>query len=754
MHDDLTRSIDDRPQGPVEAPAPLDSLPGSWGSFRLLARVGYGGFGEVYRAWDPHLEREVALKLLLPNGSGTDQSDAEYKAMLREARAMASVRHPNIVPVYGIDRQDGRVGFWMDFVRGKTLSALLGSQGPFGYREAALIGLDVSRALSAVHRTGLLHRDIKAENVMREEGGRILLMDLGLSSLQHGQTTSSGTPNYMAPEIWQGEPATVESDIYAMGVLLFFMVTGEYPVRLGGMTTREAAEAVTHRRTLMDLRSDLPESFLRTVSTAMESDPAKRFSSAGQLAAALSECLGTVPHAEFAQSSSTIVLPATEKPKRPLAVRAAIAALVLIAVAVYKTPAVQRLLHPGSPALAAEISTSDNDQYIKAQALLKKSYKDSNVADAITIFQQILKNNPGFALAESGLGNAYFAQYRNSHDGKLLDLAREATEKALAMQPDLAPALATRARIEATTGQTDLALKDATEAKKSDPRSAEALAALAEVYNALGRRPDAVENIQNAIAIDDKNTMLLVRLGNYYKSGGDLKSAAAEWQKAVEIDPENTFAYYDLGIANMRLDKLPDARQDLEKVLRIAPDADSYHTLGSILSLEGNFKDAIDMENRALKLDPTNQEAWAGLGYAYLWSADKRPEALQAYAHAIDLVEKRIANAPDDSQMIADLADDYASVGNVERSGPLARKALALSPDDPEILFTLGDTYELLGQRTEAIKLIAKALAQGVRVNEFQHSPGLASLRADSAFAEALNHAKEQAAVDSAKKMN
>src|SRR5208337_1765964 len=206
-------SMDEEPTLPLAAgeanrpePPPISS---TWGDFTLLARVGFGGFGEVYRAWDPHLQREVALKLLLPGAAG---GDAEYKSILAEARALASVRHPNIVSVYGIDRQDGRVGFWTDFVRGKTLAELLYVQGRFGFHEAALIGLDVSRALSAVHRAGILHRDIKAENVMREEGGRILLMDFGLSALQQGQTNIAGTPNYMAPEIFEGGRSTVATD--------------------------------------------------------------------------------------------------------------------------------------------------------------------------------------------------------------------------------------------------------------------------------------------------------------------------------------------------------------------------------------------------------------------------------------------------------------------------------------------------------------------------------------------------------------
>src|ERR1700689_3211697 len=229
MDDDPTLSLDGSQLAPADVPPEL----GAWGDFRLLERVGHGGFGEVYRAWDPRLEREVALKLLLPTSGGGDE---EYRALLREARALASVQHPNILHVYGIDRHDGRVGFWTDFVHGKTLSALIRAQGPFGYREAALMGLDVARALSAVHRTGFLHRDIKAENVMREEGGRILLMDFGLTTLPQRQTGVAGTPTYMAPELFSGSEATVASDIYAVGGLLFYLVTGQHPVRLGGLT--------------------------------------------------------------------------------------------------------------------------------------------------------------------------------------------------------------------------------------------------------------------------------------------------------------------------------------------------------------------------------------------------------------------------------------------------------------------------------------------------------------------------------------
>jgi serine/threonine protein kinase/Flp pilus assembly protein TadD len=749
MHDDLTLPLDDQQRAAAEASPPRDR----WGSFRLIERVGFGGFGEVYRAWDPSLEREVALKLLLPGTDGTQQTEEDYKSLLREARALASVRHANIVSVYGIDRHgdgpDARVGFWMDFVKGRTLSGLLATQGPFGYREAALIGLDVARALSAVHRAGLLHRDIKAENVMREEGGRILLMDLGLSSLKHGQTNSSGTPAYMAPELWRGGSATVESDIYAVGVLLYFLVTGEHPVRLGGLSAKEAAEAMARRRPLMDLRPDLPESFLRTVGTAMEIDPAKRFQSAGQLAAALAECLGTSAPAE-----SALAPPTHSNRGRILWPAAAVLLLGTLGLAAWKSPVARRWLHLPPAPVADGISTTANEQYIKAQDLLTRSYKDANVSQAIAIFQKLVDDDPSFALAEAGLGTGWFTQYRNTRNAEALDKAKAATDKALAMDKDLAPALATRARMEAMGGHADLALQDAQKAVQNDSRSPEAYGALADVYNALGRRPDAIEAVQKAIDLAPDNSMWPVKLGNYYMSAGDLNAAAAQWRSAVQIDPRNVFAEFNLGVVNMRLNKLADAEADFQAVLHLGPDAATFLALGTIFLLEGKYSDAIAMDRKAIELDGSNQIAWANLGSAYAWSGGKHEEKVRAYTGAIAIGEKSRSVSPDDPVLLADLADYYASIGNTEKGLPLARKSLALAPDDPTVLYITGDAYEEMGQRARAIPLIAKAVAQGFRVNEFQRSPELAALRSDPNFADALKKAKEDMAVDNRKKIN
>jgi len=804
MHDDPTLPLGDSPSPSAGIPEARDQ----WGPFRLLARVGAGGFGEVYRAWDPNLEREVALKLLLPGAVGGDE---EYKAMLREARAMASVQHENIVHVYGIDRHDGRVGFWTDFVKGKTLSALLGQQGPFGYREAALIGIDLSRALSAVHRAGLLHRDIKAENVMREEGGRILLMDFGLSAGERTiMTQLAGTPNYMAPELFDGGKASVCTDIYAMGVLLYYLVIGEYPARLTGLSIQEAKIALGHRTPLMDLRSDLPEPFLRTVRIAMELDPHKRFASAGQLAEGLTECLGsglssitpthtpaytptyapappaytpayTPPYAPVSATPPPGPVPPPPRPAPPppkplvepatwgnlfglfrnrrLSKRAKWALLGLTIFAFQKwwrdDSSTEKAKHKSSVSAPvapvapvadgddnADSSSSDED-YVKAEALLQRPYKDSNVAAAVKGFQKILDQNPKSALAEAGLGSAYFTQYITTHDPTLLALAKAATSQAIEMDPAIAQPYVTEARMSAKAGQTALALQQAQKAISLDPRSAEAYGALSQVYQEQGRTDDAITAIQKAIdlAPEDSASIWVVKLGSYYYAKGDMANAAKQWKKGLEMDPENVNARYNLGLVNVHLGKLEDAHSDFAKAAEMQPSASSFSALGSVLSMQGNNADAVAMNLKAVGLNPLDQTFWANLASAYQWGG-KQDKALKAYAKAIELAEAERSKTPNDPNLLSALAGYYASTNKPDKSVPLLRKSLALAPANPAVVYRAGETYELLGQRAKAIPLIVQALASGYDANEFQSNPRLASLRADPAIQAALANAR------------
>ena len=265
----------------------------SWGSLKILEEIGRGGFGVVYRAWEPTLAREVALKVIRPRpGHGADA----LAAILREGQLLARIRHPNVVTVHGAMQVGDEVGIWMEFVRGKPLAQLVRDEGPRAADEAAVIGVTLCQALVAVHRAEVLHRDIKANNVMRETGGRIVLMDFGAGQVLDGprqpEERTTGTPAYMAPEVLAGGKATVRSDIYSLGVLLYHLVTGTYPVEGQTWTDFLMAHARFERRPLGDVRPDISPRFVRIVERATAINPDERYASAGAMQADLLSLVG------------------------------------------------------------------------------------------------------------------------------------------------------------------------------------------------------------------------------------------------------------------------------------------------------------------------------------------------------------------------------------------------------------------------------------------------------------------------------
>ncbi|PYR47350.1 MAG: hypothetical protein DMF89_19095 [Acidobacteria bacterium] len=259
--------------------------PVAWGPLNIVEKIGRGTFGDVYRARDPRLDRPVALKLLR-------RKDRRESAVIQEGRLLARVRHPNVVTVYGAERIDGRVGLWMEFVEGRTLEEELTQRGPFAPEEVRSVGLDLARALGAVHRAGLLHRDLKAQNVMRGADGRVLLTDFGAgrevseSAFQSGHELA-GTPLYMAPEVLEGHPASVSSDIYGLGVLLYHLATGAFPVSGRSLRDLRDAHARDARVPLRSKQSKLPRSVAAAIDRAIQSDPTSRHASAGEFEAAL-----------------------------------------------------------------------------------------------------------------------------------------------------------------------------------------------------------------------------------------------------------------------------------------------------------------------------------------------------------------------------------------------------------------------------------------------------------------------------------
>jgi serine/threonine-protein kinase len=262
-------------------------LPIHWGHLRLVEVIGRGAFAEVYRAWDTRLDREVALKLL-PTAAPTGDVAT---SIIEEGRLLARVRHPHVVTIYGADRIDDRVGLWMELVKGRTLDQLLQQGHRFEQHEIVRIGIDLSHAVAAVHSAGLLHRDIKAHNVIRDDDGRVVLMDFGAGrELSVGGADLAGTPLYLAPEVLQGQPATMQSDIYSLGVLLYRLSTGAYPIQAATVDDLRRAHANT-RPDLGPMRGS--RRLARVVAKALEPSAEDRYRTAEDLGTDLQRAVRT-----------------------------------------------------------------------------------------------------------------------------------------------------------------------------------------------------------------------------------------------------------------------------------------------------------------------------------------------------------------------------------------------------------------------------------------------------------------------------
>ena len=318
--------------------------PASWGHLSVGSRLASGSFGQIYRAHDPQLNRDVALKLL----RGSLSALRPVERLLAEARTLARVRHPNVVTVYGADVRDGAAGLWMELVDGQTLDAWLRLNGVMGGEEATGVGINLCRALAAVHAARLVHGDVKAQNVMREHAGRIVLMDFGAGRMQGADPAGvAGTPMYLAPEVLAGEPPTVQSDLYSLGVLLFHLLTAAYPFSGTDLDGLRAAHADRARVWLRDLRPDLPDALVQSIERAIDADPARRFATAGEMERALATSLHPFPQVVPNKVAAAVAFPRTR-----FAIGAAALLCVVVGLIVWSGRARDVAVPPGVSSIA------------------------------------------------------------------------------------------------------------------------------------------------------------------------------------------------------------------------------------------------------------------------------------------------------------------------------------------------------------------------------------------------------------------
>ncbi|MFK7958791.1 MAG: serine/threonine-protein kinase [Lysobacterales bacterium] len=239
-----------------------------WRHLKVERELDHGGFGTVYEAWDPVLKRRVALKLIQEDRI-TEQRD---RSMIVEAQRMASVRHANVLAVHGADVADGRTGIWSDLLEGMNLQQTVKEGRPLSTQQVTAMAVSLADALGLIHRSGIVHGDIKPANIMIQPDGMPILMDFGSSPGSSFGQSSYGSPLVMAPEQFTGQPATRACDIYGLGATLYFALKGRFPVEANSL---EALEKKHRNAASIDF-SGLTARWRRVLRSMLKRDPELR----------------------------------------------------------------------------------------------------------------------------------------------------------------------------------------------------------------------------------------------------------------------------------------------------------------------------------------------------------------------------------------------------------------------------------------------------------------------------------------------
>ncbi len=751
------------------------------GAYEILSLLGRGGMGEVYRAHDTRLRRDVALKVL-PSIRPADPE--RLRRFEQEARAAAALNHPNILSVYDIGQHDGFPYIVMELVPGETLAARI-RRGPVPLAEALRIGADLADALGAAHAHGIVHRDLKPGNVMCDADGRLKILDFGLAKMMTSDTDPTtltpattrvgqvlGTPGYMSPEQLLGRPLDHRTDIFSLGVILFELVTGQRPFAGDDVSALRHTALTARVRTPADVDPSVPRSVSALVARMMERDPAGRPDSAGALAAELRQLRSGV-----ASTGASTEAPRaggrakTRESMLFLGVALAIAISLVVAARWPRPPAtgtrpviaVLPLADLSADQSASYIGTgiadslTTNLSQLASISVVSRATLDETGARQETDVARIARELAATLLVQGSVQRAGDRLRVNVRlvrpDGSILwsGESEAATEDLVGLEGRIAASLLEALRVSTSdTERLRLARPPTT--------SREALDAYWRGTALLERSDDAsldgaIASFKRAVAIDPGFALAHGGLAYAYTRRSRLTNdvelmaqALEQANDAVRLQPDLIDARMSLVYVYRWTGRNGAAVDELRRILARQPSNDDAHReLGEVLASEGRYDDALDELGRADALRPQYWRTEQSLGMLYM-NAGRFTDAIEAFTRLVHL-------QPDDASHYQQLGVAYLAAGDTEHGRQNLERSISISPD-PGAYANLGNIFYEAGQFDEAAHAYEEAARLDPTLAVIRRNLGDAYLKlgrpadAKAAFDEAVRLAQEALAVN------
>jgi serine/threonine-protein kinase len=706
-----------------ETPAGARELIGTVaGRFVILRILGAGGMGEVYQAQDSKLKRVVAIKRMSPR---LQQNDGDRRKFLREAQQASALNHPNVAGIYDVIEEGGEILLIMEYVEGTPLRSRM--HIGFSRDEFFELAIQVLEGLNAAHEKGILHSDIKPENIILTPAGKAKILDFGVArrfSLGNNETATvetvtrniSGTPAYMAPEILLQKPYDGRADLFSMGLVCYEMLGGRQPFRTDSIAGTMASVLHTEPPSLDGLNPRVSPAVAAVVRTMLEKNPAQRYASARDVLIDLRRvrqgekpvfAKGVTPEPKSDQTQKKAGFP------KNIPIVIAVAAAVILVAALL----VPSVFHKGSSQSSTNVGRPSGEKAATLVVLPLDAISDdakltafgNGLVDTLTAKLTQLGDNHSLQVVSAG-------EIRQKNVTSLAQARQEFgadTGLHIGLQRSGALVRVTYSLNDAKTGKVFKA--GTVDAPVTDPFALEDQVATA-VATALGLELKADETRELAF-----HGTTMPDAYNYYTQArgylqdasktADVDSAIILLEQALKVDPNYGRAEADLGSAywakyTSSKDKslIAKSRQACSKAIELGNAGAAGHVcLGTIASGTGKYEDAVEQFQSAVQLEPSNEDAYIGLGGAY--------EQLSKTSDAENIYKKIVQLRPKYWRGYNLLGAFYLRQAQYDDAARMFQKVVELTPESFRGYANMGATLLYEAKYAEAIPPLEQSLA-------------------------------------------